>query len=64
MRLAEYIAKHYGGNQAAFARSVDKPRQRVKEWVNAGNWYVYEGYLCQRKIKLCDIEMAEQNTKK
>ncbi|EEI9689268.1 hypothetical protein CBJ67_000277 [Salmonella enterica subsp. enterica serovar Hillingdon] len=52
MPIREYIDRHFGGNQAAFARAIGKPRQRVTEWLEAGNWYVYDGYLCQRKVKI------------
>jgi hypothetical protein len=54
MTLREYIEKHYGGNQAAFAYAIKKPRQRVSEWLSAGNWYVYGNNLYQRKIQLPD----------
>lgn len=52
MTLREYIDKHYGGNQAAFARAIGKPRQQVNGWLESGDWYVYDNHLCQRKIEL------------
>lgn len=52
MTLREYIDEHYGGNQAAFARAIGKPRQQVSAWLESGNWFVYDGHLHQRKINL------------
>lgn len=53
MPLSEYIAKHYGGNNAAFARAVGKPRQRVQEWLDAG-YIVSNGWAHSPRFKLPD----------
>lgn len=34
MKLKDYIEKHYGGNQAAFAKSQDVNPQQVTKWLN------------------------------
>ncbi|EEH0274564.1 hypothetical protein GRJ90_002825 [Salmonella enterica] len=52
MPLKQYIKEHYGGNQAAFARAIGKPRQQVNGWLESGNWYVYGNGLYQRKMEL------------
>lgn len=54
MPLKQYIEEHYGGNQAAFARAIGKPRQQVNLWLESGNWYVFGNALYQRKIILQD----------
>lgn len=54
MPLKQYIEERYGGNQAAFARAIGKPRQQVNGWLESGNWYVYDNVLYQRKIILPD----------
>ncbi|EEU4804689.1 hypothetical protein HBD71_002388 [Salmonella enterica] len=54
MPLKQYIEEQYGGNQAAFARAIGKPRQQVNGWLDSGNWYVYGGCLYQQKMLLPD----------
>lgn len=55
MPLKQYIDEHYGGNQAAFARAIGKPRQQVNVWLESGNWYVYGNCLYQLKTRLPDF---------
>lgn len=52
MPLKQYIEKYYGGNQAAFARAIGKPRQQVNTWLDSGSWYVYNNRLLQEKLPL------------
>lgn len=52
MPLEEFINKHYGGNQAAFAYAIGKSRQHVNLWLKSGDWFVIDGYLYQRKLKI------------
>ena len=35
MTLIDYIQKHYGGNQAAFARAVGVQPAQVTQWLNS-----------------------------
>ena len=53
MKLSNYIQKHHGGNQAAFARSQGITKQVVWRMLNKGYWHVYDGMLmvCKAKIK-------------
>lgn len=51
MPLREYIDACYGGNQAAFARALNVPKQRVTEWIAAG-YIVYEGALYSKRRDL------------
>lgn len=44
MKLLDYIQKHYGGNQAAFARDIGVKPQMVTQWLNAG-FIVFDGRL-------------------
>ncbi|WP_407084669.1 hypothetical protein [Pluralibacter gergoviae] len=39
MPLKDYIDKHFGGNNAAFARAINVDRQQVRKWINDG-WIV------------------------
>lgn len=55
MPLKQYIDEQYGGNQAAFARAIGKPRQQVNGWLDSGNWYVFGNYLYQLKFQLPDF---------
>lgn len=55
MPLKQYIKEYYGGNQAAFARAIGKPRQQVNGWLDSGNWYVFGNYLYQLKFQLPDF---------
>lgn len=52
MDLIDYIAKHHGGNQSAFARSQGVVRQQVTKWLRAG-WVVHNGrlYSPMRELK-------------
>jgi hypothetical protein len=36
MSLLEYINKHYGGNQAAFAKVQGVKPPQVTQWINKG----------------------------
>ena len=36
MTLIDYIQKHYGGNQAAFAKAQEVKPQQVTQWINKG----------------------------
>ena len=51
MRLTEYIARHHGGSQAAFARANNVQRQQVTQWINKG-FIVVDGYLYSPRRKL------------
>lgn len=42
--LNEYIDLHFGGNKAAFARSIGTTRQHVNKMLN-GEWIVFKGKL-------------------
>ncbi|EJJ8332055.1 hypothetical protein NKB97_002504 [Salmonella enterica] len=55
MPLKQYIEEQYGGNQAAFARAIGKPRQQVNVWLDSGNWYVFGNCLYQLKTRLPDF---------
>jgi hypothetical protein len=39
MRLTEYIALHFAGNKAEFARHMNVIPQQVTKWINA-EWIV------------------------
>ncbi|EML8490065.1 hypothetical protein WAB73_003295 [Salmonella enterica subsp. enterica] len=54
MTLESYIRRHYNGNQSAFARAIDKPRQQVSTWVNSGEWFVIGDFIYQRKMAVPD----------
>ena len=36
MKLSEYIEKHFGGSQAAFAAAQGVKRPQVTQWINKG----------------------------
>ena len=36
MKLIEYIEKHYGGNQSAFADAVGVKPPQVTQWIKKG----------------------------
>ena len=36
MKLLDYIIKHYGGNQAAFARAQGVKPPQVSQWIDKG----------------------------
>lgn len=44
MLVKDYIEKHYGGHQAAFARACDTTPQQVTKWINKG-YVVVDGQL-------------------
>lgn len=41
MPLTDYINLHFNGNQSDFARHMNKPRQKIQEWIR-GEWIVVE----------------------
>jgi len=51
MPLQDYINKHYGGNQAAFARAQGVARQQVTQWINA-DFIVVDGWLYSPRREL------------
>ena len=36
MKLVDYIDRHHGGNNAAFARSQNVMPQQITRWINQG----------------------------
>ena len=44
MKLLDHIQKHYGGNQAAFAKAQDVKPQQVTQWIK-GKFIVVDGVL-------------------
>lgn len=48
MELIEYINKYYGGNQAAFARALGVPKQRVSDWINS-EYIVYKNTIYSKR---------------
>ncbi len=56
MKLKDYIARHYNGNNAAFGRDNGLSRAAVGLMVNKGTYYVYEGLLMisRREVRRCE----------
>ena len=44
MVLIEYIEKHYGGNQAAFAKAQKVQPPQITQWINK-KYIVVDGVL-------------------
>ena len=51
MSLQDYIKKHYGGNQAAFAKSQGVQPQQVTQWISKG-FIVIDGALYSHRRDL------------
>lgn len=52
MALLEYISKHYGGNQAAFAAAQGVKPPQVTQWINKGFIVVGDAlYSPRRELK-------------
>ena len=51
MELIDYIQKHHGGNQAAFARKQGVKPQQVTQWIEKG-FIVVDGVLYSPRREL------------
>ena len=52
MSLQEYINKHFGGNQAAFAKAQGVKPPQVTQWINKG-FIVIDDVLYSPRRDLC-----------
>ncbi|EOY2735195.1 hypothetical protein ACP3BQ_005250 [Klebsiella pneumoniae] len=61
MLLKEFIAIHFGGNNAAFARAISADRQQVRKWI-ADGWIVKDRrlYSFRREIPIEAFENYEK----